>query len=135
MRGVFCHSWPEGDLSMIEIPQRDSPPWYRGRAIPFRRKPEEPCQPPTMKRRELIALLGSAAATWPLAAHAQRPATPVVGFVNAGSPEGYRPMVAAFPQGLQESGYAEGRDVAIEYHWAEGKNDRLPAIVADLVRR
>jgi putative tryptophan/tyrosine transport system substrate-binding protein len=60
---------------------------------------------------------------------------PVVGFVNAGSLEGYRPMVAAFRQGLQESGYAEGRDVVIEYHWADGKNDRLPAIVADLVRR
>jgi putative tryptophan/tyrosine transport system substrate-binding protein len=87
-----------------------------------------------MKRRDFIAVLGGAAA-WPVAARAQRPATPLVGFVNAGSLEGYRPMVAAFRQGLQESGYAEGRDIAIEYHWAEGKNDRLPAIVADLVRR
>jgi hypothetical protein len=59
----------------------------------------------------------------------------LVGFVNAGLLEGYCPMVAAFRQGLQESRYAEGRDVAIEYHWADGKNDRLPAIVADLVRR
>jgi putative ABC transport system substrate-binding protein len=85
-------------------------------------------------RRKFITLLGGAAA-WPVAAHAQWPTTPVIGFVNAGSLEGYRPMVAAFHHGLQESGYVEGRDFTIEYHWAEGKNDRLPAIVADLVRR
>jgi putative tryptophan/tyrosine transport system substrate-binding protein len=88
-----------------------------------------------VKRREFISMLGSAAATWPLAAHAQPVAAPVVGFVNAGSLEGYRPMVAAFRQSLQESGYTEGRDIVIEYHWAEGKNDRLRAIVTDLVRR
>jgi putative tryptophan/tyrosine transport system substrate-binding protein len=87
-----------------------------------------------MRRREFIALLGGAAA-WPLTARAQRAVTPLIGFVNAGSFEGYRPMVAAFRQGLQESGYAEGRDVAVEYHWAEGKSDQLSAIVADLVRR
>jgi putative tryptophan/tyrosine transport system substrate-binding protein len=85
-------------------------------------------------RRRVIGLVGGAAA-WPVVARAQAPKLPIVGFVNAGSLEGYRPMVAAFRQGLQETGYAEGRDIAIEYHWAEGKNDQLPAIVADLVRR
>jgi putative tryptophan/tyrosine transport system substrate-binding protein len=88
-----------------------------------------------MRRRNFIALLGGAAA-WPLAARGQQPSTmPLVGFVNAGSLKGYQPMVAAFRQGLEESGYVEGRDIAIEYHWAEGKKDRLPAVMADLVRR
>jgi putative ABC transport system substrate-binding protein len=87
-----------------------------------------------MRRREFIAGLGGAAA-WPLAATGQQPAMPVVGFLNSGSPGGYAPMVAAFRQGLKETGYIEGRNVAVEYRWAEGRFDRVPAIAVELMRR
>jgi putative tryptophan/tyrosine transport system substrate-binding protein len=88
-----------------------------------------------MRRRDFIKIVGGAAAVWPLVARAQQQPTPVIGFVNGASAKGYARQLSAFLKGLSETGYVDGRNVAIEYRWAEGRTDRLPAMVADLVHR
>jgi putative tryptophan/tyrosine transport system substrate-binding protein len=88
-----------------------------------------------MRRREFLGGLGLAAATWPIAAHAQQPAVPVIGFLSGVSPIGaYAGPIAGFRQGLAENGYTEGVNVAIEFRWAEGHYDRLAGMADDLVR-
>jgi putative tryptophan/tyrosine transport system substrate-binding protein len=88
-----------------------------------------------MQRREFITLLGASPFAWPLAAYAQQPTLPVIGFVNSASPVGGYPPVSAFLKGLDETGFVDGGNVTVEYHWAEGHYERLPAIIADLVQR
>ena len=89
----------------------------------------------TIGRRELLAALGGAAAAWPLAARAQQPAMPVVGFMNINTAESVPDLVVAFRQGLRETGFVEGQNVAVKYRWAQGHYDRFPELAAEFVRR
>jgi putative tryptophan/tyrosine transport system substrate-binding protein len=90
---------------------------------------------PGLRRREFVSLLGGAAAAWPVVARAQQPAMPVVGFLHSASLDGNADRVRAFREGLKESGFVEGENVAVEYRWADNQVGRLPALAAELVRR
>jgi putative ABC transport system substrate-binding protein len=88
-----------------------------------------------MRRRDFIKVIAGSAASWPLAAQAQQSAMPVIGFLSNASPDLFTERLRAFHQGLRETGYVEGQNVAIEYRWAVDQNDRLPALAAELVQR
>jgi putative ABC transport system substrate-binding protein len=88
-----------------------------------------------VRRRDFIAVIAGAATAWPLAVRAQQPVMPVVGYLSSATSAGFAQLVRAFRQGLSETGYVEGRNVTFQFRWAEGQDDRLPALVADLVGR
>jgi hypothetical protein len=88
-----------------------------------------------MRRRDFISLVGGSAVAWPVAARAQQPSMPVIGFVDLGSAVASAHFAAAFRNGLNETGYSDGKNVTVEYHWSEGRYDRLPALMAELVGR
>jgi hypothetical protein len=105
--------------------------WWRG-IVGFTHLAREGRMTVTIGRRELLAALGSTAVVWPLAARAQQPAMPVIGFLGSASPDLYAIRLRTFRQALKEAGYVEGQNVSIEFRWAEGQNDRLPTLAAEL---
>jgi len=97
--------------------------------------PPEAREALAVKRREFITLLGGAVAAWPLAARAQQPAMPVIGFLRSTAAAGFEPLVRAFRQGLNQAGFFEGQNLAVEYRWADDQDDRMSELAAELVRR
>src|SRR5260370_37004883 len=121
----------QGDIGRVEIPQRSGLARCGGvLSVSLEAREVLP-----VKRRAFITLIGGAAATWPIAARAQQAAVPVVGVLSAEWPNLFSDRLRAFHDGLRETGYVEGRNLAIEYRWAERRNDRFPALAAELVRR
>src|SRR6202048_3808943 len=139
--GRFDENDPEQSLRLRRSTGIPAPPNVktarsRRGIVPLTRQPShrERHMPVNIGRRELIAALGSAA-TWPLTARAQQPAMPVIGFLGTASANPFAHLIAGFRQGLKETGYVEGQNVAIEFRWAEGQYDRVPVLAAGLVRR